>query len=300
MNRKCRNLFGFIALVLALVPMIHVNALEETEHVTNQTELEAAIADATVKTIYLDNDIEIDRKLNVMNEKVIDGQDHAIKYVGTFKNGSTDNTTWGSDAAYPYNGGVYILHIYATTATVKNIKLTGGNAAMNVNGSNVTLEGTIDVSGNGFGGIEMSKGSGVTTYPHVNAMNASIVNTTEGEFLPTVWSDGMTADEMDDNNVDFEASDDTFEGAIFTMTNGQLQLYVKSENTPAASDDVLVIPLTPESTPTPTPTVTPTEGDNTTNKNPNTVDPIMSYIALAILGCGTLLFSFKKVIQKAN
>lgn len=301
MNKKLRNFLGFAIFALVLTPMIQVSALNETEHVIDQATLEAAIADSNVKNIILDNDIDITRKLNVTNEKTIDGQNHTIKYVGTFKGGSNDNTVWGSDAAAPYNGGVYILHIYRTTATIKNIKLTGGNAAINVNGSKVTLEGTIDVSGNGFGGIEMSKGTAVTEYPNVNAETATLTNTTEGEFLPTVWVDGITAEEIIENGVDFLISEDAIAGAIQKNSNGQFQFYVKAENVPKASEDVVIIPITPEEpvVPTPEPTPTPTPSDTTTD-NPNTGDPITAYIALAMLGLGTLLFSSKKVFAKGN
>ena len=61
----------------------------------------------------------------------IDGNGYTMKYVGTFgQAGSTDNTTWG---------GIYWLQVYNTNATIKDIKLTGGNAALLVNGSNVTF-----------------------------------------------------------------------------------------------------------------------------------------------------------------
>ena len=57
-----------------------------------------------------------------------------------------------------------------------------------VNGSNVKLEGTIDVSGNGFGGIELGQGKGVTTTVKVSlADNINIVNTTEDPNKPTFW-----------------------------------------------------------------------------------------------------------------
>jgi hypothetical protein len=76
----------------------------------------------------------------------INGNNKTITFTG-------DETGWQ---------GNYVLHVYNTTGvTIKDIKLTGGDAALLVNGSEVTLTGAIDVSGNEFGGIESSKGVGV-------------------------------------------------------------------------------------------------------------------------------------------
>lgn len=52
------------------------------------------------------------------------------------------------------NGDNYVLKVYNTEATINGIKLTNANAAMLVSSSDVVLTGTIDVSGNKFGGIE--------------------------------------------------------------------------------------------------------------------------------------------------
>lgn len=43
-----------------------------------------------------------------------------------------------------------------------------------VNGANVTIEGTLDVSRNAFGGIELSKGTNVETTPVINFDNATV------------------------------------------------------------------------------------------------------------------------------
>ena len=59
----------------------------------------------------------------------------------------------------------------------------------------VNLEGTVDVSGNTFGGIEVCKGSNPDlTAGVLNIGTASIVNTTEAYGQPTIWIDGNTDD----------------------------------------------------------------------------------------------------------
>lgn len=171
---------GFVVLLvaLAIIPISDVSA--KTATVNSQAELKDALADSSITTITLGSDIETTEKINIIRTVTIDGNGHTMKYVGTFgKDASTDNTTWG---------GIYLLQVYTTEATIKDIKLTGGNAALLVNGSDVTFEGTIDVSGNGFGGIELGQGSGITTIPHLSLVNgAKIVNTTESENRPTLW-----------------------------------------------------------------------------------------------------------------
>ena len=169
-----------IILSICLINFIPVQALE-SKSVSNQTELKEALANENIEVIVLANDIETTEKINITRPVIIDGNNKTIRYVGTFGSSqSKDNTIWA---------GIYVLQVYKTTATIKNIKLTGANAALLVNGSNVKLEGTIDVSGNGFGGIELGKGKDVTTSPHLSLDSINqIINTTETENAPTLWT----------------------------------------------------------------------------------------------------------------
>lgn len=65
-----------------------------------------------------------------------------------------------------------------------------------MNGAKVTLKGTIDVSGNTFGGIEVCKGASLNlTAGVLDVTGASIINTTEAYAKPTIWIDGNTEDE---------------------------------------------------------------------------------------------------------
>ncbi len=167
----------FLLMMLAFIPFM-VDA--KTILVGSQAELLEALKDSEADTIKLSKDIETTEKINITRPVTIDGGNHTIKYVGTFgSDNSKSNTVWG---------GIYVLHFYKTSGTVKDIKLTGGNAALLLNGSKVNLEGTIDVSGNGFGGIELGKGSGVTEAPDLTlAKDINIVNTTEKGTAPTIW-----------------------------------------------------------------------------------------------------------------
>lgn len=97
---------------------------------------------------------------------------------------SGDNTEWNST-----NG----IQCYDGTYTLKNCKVSGCNVGIMVNASTVTLQGTIDVSGNTFGGINVSKGA-ETDHPLNNGIlninGAKLINTTEAYAKPTIYTEG--------------------------------------------------------------------------------------------------------------
>ena len=178
MFKKAMTTFAISFMLMMIVPIINVQA--EARTVNDQEELKAALLDSDVTAITLGSDIETTEKINITRPITIDGNGHTIRYVGTFgADQSPNKTTWG---------GIYILQVYKTSATIKDIKLTGGNAAILVNGSTLRFEGNIDVSENGFGGIELAQGSGVDeTSKLIIADNANIVNKTENANNPTFW-----------------------------------------------------------------------------------------------------------------
>lgn len=246
-----KNLMKHLAVVFALMtllPVLNVHA-ESSVTVTNQSELKAALADANVSTIVLGSDIETTEKINILRPVTIDGAGHTMKYVGTFGvGGSTDNTVWG---------GIYVLQAYRTNVVIRDIKLTGGNGALLVNGATVKLEGTIDVSGNGFGGIELGQGSGVDTTAHlVLDSNTKIINTTETNDRPTLWV----------------PTDST--GAILEMNGIQQMLNPEDE----LSLSEMMSLFTPQ-------------------ENPETSDPIVWYFITGFIGIITLAYTSKKVIS---
>ena len=201
--KKLQIVLGLFVCAFMVMPFMGVNAAEPVE-VDNAEDLYKYLEDNETISVKLTKDIETTHKINVTSDKVIDGNGHKITYVGTFKGGSSDNKVWGSDAAYPYNGGVYVIQAYDANVTVKNITLTGGNVGLSANGANLTLEGTINVSGNGFGGIELTKGAAPTlSVPSLTINNATIVNTTETEKLPTLWTDNLSSEEVESMNIEY-------------------------------------------------------------------------------------------------
>lgn len=114
------------------------------------------------------------------------GQNFVARSNATIENVNVDNTVATEDWSSTYG-----IQCYNGNYVIKNCKATNCNAGILVNSSNVTLQGTIDVSGNKFGGIEVSKGSasglGNAT---LNVNGATLVNTTEEYGKPTIWTDG--------------------------------------------------------------------------------------------------------------
>ena len=106
---------------------------------------------------------------------------------------TADNTEWNSS---------YGVQFYTGEHTVKDSTFTGGNAGIIANSATVNLEGTIDVSGNTFGGIEVcksqssakAKAAEAEALPAgvLNINGATIINTTEAYGKPTIWIDGNT------------------------------------------------------------------------------------------------------------
>jgi hypothetical protein len=142
-------------------------------NVATLSELQAALANPVIKTINITADISTTIKLVTSNPVTINGNGHTISFTGITP------TTWGGD---------YVLQVYDTTATLNDIKLTGGNAALLVNGSAVTLTGSIDVSGNGFGGIEVSRGTAAGLQNSSLIVSGTLINSTEAYGLPTIWT----------------------------------------------------------------------------------------------------------------
>lgn len=112
---------------------------------------------------------------------------------------TADNTEWQSS---------YGIQFYTGEHTLKNATLSGGNAGVIVNSATLNLEGTIDVSGNTFGGIEVCKSSAGTqtraAMPAgvLNINSATIKNDTEEYLKPTIWIDGNTEEDGVVNGAD--------------------------------------------------------------------------------------------------
>ena len=282
--KKLKVFLGLFVCAFMVVPFIRVNAAEPVE-VDNAEDLYKYLEGSEVTEVKLTADIETTHKINVTSDKIIDGNGHKITYVGTFKDGSNDNTVWGSNAEAPYNGGVYVIQAYNADVTIKNITLTGGNVGLSANGANLTLEGRIDVSGNGYGGIELTKGAAPTlSVPSLTMNNVTLVNTSESSSKPTLWTDNLETEEVESMNIEYNGvkvavTCDKKDGKPL-----QVQLFLDEENTPSGDNYVkldaadfrpeeeVTTPETPEDT---------EEEVKDEEENPKTADGIM--IAASVL-----------------
>jgi len=182
--------------------------------VTDQATLLSALADVNVGTITIGNNFPVTEKIDITRPVTIDGAGKTITMSGNVPE------TWSSDTAY-------VFQVYGTTGvTIKDISLTHGNAGLLINGSTATLSGTIDVSGNGFGGIESSNSTLIVS-------GATLTNTTEAYGLPTLWEDGTTGTTV----TGFAGTKNT------TIKPTQVQYYMNAEN---VIKRILINSTTPE------------------------------------------------------
>lgn len=206
---------------------------KNTPEVSSSEELEQIFNDNTKDSVSLTSAVEMNKESKITHKITVDGDGNTMSTTaqgkvltlmggGTVRNitieSTADNTDWHSS---------YGIQFYNSKGTVENAKITGGNAAIIVNSSEVTLKGKIDVSGNTFGGIEVSKGSALNLNPGVlNINGATIINTTEEYGKPTIWIDGI------DENEGVVYGAENMTKIIFTKEDGsqQIQYYLNPQN----------------------------------------------------------------------
>ena len=181
--------------------------VDESKHVKTIEELNAALADETVTTITLDNNIEIPANFAISRAVTIDGDGNGFTFenaLGTTEGVGDDGLRVAADGVTLKNltvtvasaedwQGNYAIQVYnATGVTLENVKATGGDAGILVNGSSVIVDGTVDVSDNEFGGIEVSLGAAQDLQGHASlhvGNGVTIVYEKEDDTHPAVWID---------------------------------------------------------------------------------------------------------------
>lgn len=171
---------------------------EEPTEISNIADLEKAISEGKTDVKLTSNLTVNSGNLDITGLKHFDGNNNTITFESTGQNfvSMTDgavieNVIVNNTVANENWSSTYCIQIYNSTCTIKNCTAKGGNAGILVNSSNVTLEDTIDVSNNTFGGIEVSKSSSPGMNNSIlNVNGATIVNTTEAYSKPTIWTDG--------------------------------------------------------------------------------------------------------------
>lgn len=170
------------------------SSLKEAVEKANSLEKEAQIT--------LKSNLSADETISITGSGItIDGGKHTIEFAAGVKDGiqavNAQNLTIKSlnikmnDETGKWNGS-YGVQVYGMNAKLSDISVNGADAAVLVNGAEVELGGTIDVSGNEFGGIEVSKGSGVETMPKLSGAADNLKNDSESASNPTVWIDKVS------------------------------------------------------------------------------------------------------------
>lgn len=297
--KKLKLFLGLFISAFMVVPFMEVNAAEPVE-VTTADELYNYLEGSEVTEVKLMNDIETTHKINVTSDKIIDGNGYKITYVGTFKDGNKNNKVWGSNAEAPYDGGVYVIQAYDANVTIKNITLTGGNVGLSANGANLTLEGKIDVSGNGYGGIELTKGASSTlSVPSLTMNNVTLVNDSESSTTPTLWTDNLTTEEVESMNIEYNGvkvavTCDKEDGKPL-----QVQLFLDEAHTPTGDNyveldaaDFRPEEVTPEE---PVETEDPKDENKDEEVNPKTADGIILTVSALSISAIVAVIAKKKL-----
>ena len=178
-------------------PVDDDDVTEDTEATVNgkaYDDLDEALSEATENaTITLTKNVVLNEtRATALPEGVtLDGNGHTITYTGS-KNGNVhsaivlgdnctvkDLTLVGDGIMSVWTGNFGIQAFNAKNVTVSDVTIKNFNAAILLNNADMTLTGTVDVSGNYYGGIEVNG---------TLIIEGALVNTTESSTAPTVWT----------------------------------------------------------------------------------------------------------------
>ncbi len=185
--------------------------------VNNETELVAALNELTDGgELLIGKNFTTSTQINIKQDMIpedvksftINGQGNVITYIS--KN---------SEKSY-----VIAFNDLTTQVVLKNIKLTGADTSLLVNGSNVRLEGIVDVSGNTTSGIEVTRITEGSSKSSLDVTKAKIVNTSEfrepygQNDLPTILAEGSDQIEVIFGASNLHSKNDT----------GQVEYYLNN------------------------------------------------------------------------
>lgn len=211
-------------------------------NVSNEEELIAAAANGELSSINLSNPIELTKTVTFTNSVVFNGNGHKITMKGTgkalvfTKDSNINNVIIEGTLEDPETwSSAYGVQVYNGRYVINGLVATKMNAALLCGGSKVTLLGNVDVSGNGFGGIEVSVSESTDIKPSLDISKSFIKNRTEEYAKPTIWIDSK----LGSGNV-FGA------GSFYiTVIKDQHQYYLEKKNTYKPNTTDPVEPISP-------------------------------------------------------
>ena len=164
-----------------------------------EEDLIAALEQAQAgETVELTGSVELTSQLVIEKEIVLDGNGYTIRkgdHEDTYPNnagilvmaGATlqDLKVEGPNTNPDgWDNGEFGIKLYdAQGAQLQNITVEQANAGIQVSGGSVTMTGTITVSNNEFGGIEVCREA------QLDLSEATLVNESESGEIPTLWND---------------------------------------------------------------------------------------------------------------
>lgn len=170
---------------------VTVKTLEELKNAItsekSEIKLAADITDIT-ETITIPYEVYLNGagyKLTFKDVAKTNGSASGLVIAGDYS--SIDNLTIEMDGKDGWQGN-YGLQVYdAEWVSIYNYKGTKADAALLVNASTVSLHGNIDVTGNEFGGIEVSKGTAEGLKNSTLTLNGTVVMDDEAINKPIMW-----------------------------------------------------------------------------------------------------------------
>ncbi|HHV72582.1 MAG TPA: hypothetical protein GXX38_08260 [Clostridia bacterium] len=171
--------------------------------VGNKEELITALRDEKITMINLTDNFSTAETILINRPVTLNGKGKTLTFQG-------DGEGWQ---------GNYIFQVEQTGGVIlKDLKLAGGDGALFLNGAAVVLGGTLDVSGNEFGGIKLGKENGAEMDPSLTLEEVDFINSTESYFSPTLWEEEGTSS----NVINFKGTK--------LARNSQIRYYLKADN----------------------------------------------------------------------
>lgn len=177
---------SFVVLALAAQPLYSVFSsyrvyaasyvgVDGQTHVDTAADLQAALNDASVIYITLDADITTTSTILINRSGVrLNGNDHTITYTG-------DAAGWQ---------GHYVVQAFnVSDVEINSLRVSGGDAGILINSSQVVVKGNTHIDNFEFGGIEVSRSSNHSLPTSALTMQGGLWNFSNSEAggTPSVW-----------------------------------------------------------------------------------------------------------------
>lgn len=174
---------------------------KSTPVITDAATITEIASNPSIHSFELTEPIESTSETQFNHKVFVDGAANPVTTsstgkIWTFLSGADcENIVLESTAANETWSSSYGVQFYTGKSTITNGTFSGHNAGILVNGGTLTLKGTIDVSNNYFGGIEVSKGAAGGLEPSVlDVSDCTLINKSEKYGKPTIWIDGIDAE----------------------------------------------------------------------------------------------------------